>query len=595
MLADTEYTRKSGELGTAMFSKPGRRTTYQYLCFDDKHKNDKLLDKKQEESPSEQKKGWANNQDVRNLKSTDYLNHLTKTGFEDGTIDRAKSQAKKREMNDKKGQMNQSPKAVNQRVLYSVPETLKASDFPWARILEAMTEEEQMEEGHKRIQIQSQQNTTLNQAAGAKSSFLSLPRDKCPNGAFNTAIDESVPHLFKYNPRYSIIRRKPDAGILRFEYPSVRDSPKFKRVAATSGHKLRAKHTKSQSQVVFQVKPQEQQQPKQNLDIIRQFTSASNNLLSARQSQTQSERVSPRKVLSQQQEPQQVPSLLKKPQSHTPEIAGSHFYLNFSKMPKRESMFDKSLPGVAHESRFEGKVYLATHQKPKLQAPMFGKQLKRQPLAKESKVIKIITEPLDVAQMLTGYNDHDGLNSGGQLQHVLYQSQVQYDPGFKVTKPNLSLSIPKFEKMKERQLDFLGKPPQEALSIEPEKVAKGTLMQAHFRKKTDVIKFGKQLPRDNKMFFISETHNLDNPEQESSTSFFERINQFDNVKEAIRMIKRGNQGQTPIRTCSHTLSALNQVLAHLECQTIGMKWQRQLRAKERGPRVPCKPPDLTIR
>lgn len=33
MFADTDYTRKSGELGTAMFSYPGRRTTYYYECF----------------------------------------------------------------------------------------------------------------------------------------------------------------------------------------------------------------------------------------------------------------------------------------------------------------------------------------------------------------------------------------------------------------------------------------------------------------------------------------------------------------------------------------------------------------------------------
>ena len=33
MLADTDFTRKSGEHGTSMFSYPGRRTTYYYECF----------------------------------------------------------------------------------------------------------------------------------------------------------------------------------------------------------------------------------------------------------------------------------------------------------------------------------------------------------------------------------------------------------------------------------------------------------------------------------------------------------------------------------------------------------------------------------
>ncbi len=36
MFGDTTYTAKSGKLGTSMFSKPGRRTTCQYICFDDK-------------------------------------------------------------------------------------------------------------------------------------------------------------------------------------------------------------------------------------------------------------------------------------------------------------------------------------------------------------------------------------------------------------------------------------------------------------------------------------------------------------------------------------------------------------------------------
>jgi hypothetical protein len=36
MFGDTTFTAKSGRLGTSMFSKPGRRTTCQYLCFDEK-------------------------------------------------------------------------------------------------------------------------------------------------------------------------------------------------------------------------------------------------------------------------------------------------------------------------------------------------------------------------------------------------------------------------------------------------------------------------------------------------------------------------------------------------------------------------------
>lgn len=88
-----------------------------------------------------------------------------------------------------------------------------------------------------------------------------------------------MPHQFKYNPRYSMVRKKTDA-VLHFEYPSVVDSPKFKRMAASSREKQRPKHAKSQSQVVFQVKPTEA--PKHNMDIVHQFTTVSNNPLSGR-------------------------------------------------------------------------------------------------------------------------------------------------------------------------------------------------------------------------------------------------------------------------------------------------------------------------
>jgi hypothetical protein len=33
MLADTTFTMKSGPMGTSMFSRVGKYTNYQYLCF----------------------------------------------------------------------------------------------------------------------------------------------------------------------------------------------------------------------------------------------------------------------------------------------------------------------------------------------------------------------------------------------------------------------------------------------------------------------------------------------------------------------------------------------------------------------------------
>ena len=37
MLADTSFTMKSGPLGTSMFSRSGKVTNYQYVCFNNEH------------------------------------------------------------------------------------------------------------------------------------------------------------------------------------------------------------------------------------------------------------------------------------------------------------------------------------------------------------------------------------------------------------------------------------------------------------------------------------------------------------------------------------------------------------------------------
>ncbi len=55
------------------------------------------------------------------------------------------------------------------------------------------------------------------------------------------------------------------------------------------------------------------------------------------------------------------------------------------------------------------------------------------------------------------------------------------------------------------------------------------------------------LPRDNKMFFISEAHNLDN--KSFQTPMIGRLQHFDNVKEIIKVMnKRGPGNQTALNT-----------------------------------------------
>jgi hypothetical protein len=52
--------------------------------------------------------------------------------------------------------------------------------------------------------------------------------------------------------------------------------------------------------------------------------------------------------------------------------------------------------------------------------------------------------------------------------------------------------------------------------------------------RADLVPFQKMLPRDNKMFFISEAHNLDN--KPLHTPMIGRMQLFDNVKEIINVM-----------------------------------------------------------
>lgn len=49
-----------------------------------------------------------------------------------------------------------------------------------------------------------------------------------------------------------------------------------------------------------------------------------------------------------------------------------------------------------------------------------------------------------------------------------------------------------------------------------------------------MVPFNKQLPRDNKMFFISEAHNLDN--KPLTTPMIDRLQHFDTVKDMIKLM-----------------------------------------------------------
>ena len=83
MLADSDFTRKSGELGTNMFSKPGRRTIFQYLCFSDKPA-----------APTERPTTFQA-KPRQSSQVDDFMDAMTKQRFKEGAIKKEKDRVKK--------------------------------------------------------------------------------------------------------------------------------------------------------------------------------------------------------------------------------------------------------------------------------------------------------------------------------------------------------------------------------------------------------------------------------------------------------------------------------------------------------------------
>ena len=78
MFGDTTYTAKSGRLGTSMFSKPGRITTCQYLCFDEKKAPIVLPG---EASPKKKPNSETATKPSKSAVNTGYIMRLTQHGM----------------------------------------------------------------------------------------------------------------------------------------------------------------------------------------------------------------------------------------------------------------------------------------------------------------------------------------------------------------------------------------------------------------------------------------------------------------------------------------------------------------------------------
>ena len=170
MFGDTTYTAKSGKLGTSMFSKPGRRTTCQYLCFDDK-KPPIILPG--EVSLTKQAKGQSTKAS-KSVVNTGYIMRLQQQGVPENVMFRAKQKADK-EMREEKTRQNNTLKkekpptpqnerfVINEFEMQNMIDVKKSFDAFGNPILQ-----------HSFDVTKSQNFSTY----GARSSFLALPRDK---------------------------------------------------------------------------------------------------------------------------------------------------------------------------------------------------------------------------------------------------------------------------------------------------------------------------------------------------------------------------------------------------------------------------------
>ena len=152
--------------------------------------------------------------------------------------------------------------------------------------------------------------------------------------------------------------------------------------------------------------------------------------------------------------------------------------IDFDKMLKKDHFLDK-LQGP-HEARFLEPPELPSNMQKNKLVPQFQKQSKRDSImAKDPKIIAYVEDKKD--KQYFGFSAFNQ-NKGSQIQKVLIPGVPKYDPKFQITTPNLSLSVPNFQKMKMRDNSFLGKPKPGPDNYDANQLSKGFKMQSTFKK-----------------------------------------------------------------------------------------------------------------
>ena len=188
-----------------------------------------------------------------------------------------------------------------------------------------------------------------------------------------------------YRPRYGLVQRKADAGIMKFQYKKY--SPEVKRkkkLRARTSQGFLSDHVQSHQ---FIMEPSDSP-PKQSALLLvqsRQLVNKSRAAGSAKQT-LGSQQAGTLSNPELHEQPSKTKSLI----GHRRSSSQANEYLDFSKMPKRDFFLDR-VQG-AHDSRFETKKHLTKLRK-NVPVPVFKNQTDRPSFTEETKIVKYLDGP----------------------------------------------------------------------------------------------------------------------------------------------------------------------------------------------------------
>ncbi|CDW89000.1 UNKNOWN [Stylonychia lemnae] len=527
MLADSDFTQKSG-MGTSMFSRPGKFTTFQHLAFNGKEYqmdiNEVRLDMK------------------RPKRAANSLNTSINAGSGGGGSTGGGVIG------------NNISKSSNDNLLSpQMIKTIKNFNMDQDQITQKMMEinklQQQQQEYEQAMKLKDQKKDRFSNGKKSMqvkkvgdSSFLGVKRENAP---ISIRRDDTRENLFKYNPKFDLVDKKQTLNF-KFDY-GIKGVPSEKSDARICGklqklcEKIDEEYEQSiiggttqigNSQIYSNLKSQKTatkqtnfisspREDKLNESVIVR-SAVPNQMRNTLQSSTMNQSVRMEKLKTQENMMKltQFYSDVKDAKKEEDEEKVGMCLIDLNKKKSRDFYYDH-IPGP-HEGRFENinKLPEPITQVKYISSPDFRKYTNRKPVF-----------PLNKTDKETEMD-----------QSPYKPGDPQYNPRYDRHKKNLSLGIPDFNKMLQRSEFWEGRH-----SIpdhyDSDSIIKGVEMQSKFKRRQQPIGFDKMLPRDERMFFINEGNNLKQKEE----SILEKLQNLDAYPRKINLknmlLKHSKQGK----------------------------------------------------